>query len=228
MLIHRKFLFIFLLSKQTMQSDHLCAEELVWFEGPGSPTPTPCPRAKRWAPSFTARSGFSHCPPVFKNKICYFLQSLVTLHVTLLMQKYANVPIKSQLPGWGCPTEKIMKEMRSSLHTTYCKAHNLQSATSISQLSKLCSTTYHFLANWLTQKSRRETMSAVGRQQWAQPAKPACFHEGRGHSTGHKERRLRFALEQAIRWGSDHGGHKKKGEGRKSTPRERAFYFYCS
>lgn len=61
-----------------------------------------------------------------------------------------------------------MKETHSSLHTIYPKAHNLPSATSISQLSKLCSSTYHFLANWLTQKSRRETMAAAGRKWQAQ------------------------------------------------------------
>lgn len=103
--------------------------------------------------------------PQSSKKNLFFLQSLVTLCVALPMQKHANVSRKSQLPWWGCPTEKITKETRSSLHTTYCKAHNLRSAISISPLSKLCSTTYHFLANWLTQKSRRETMSTAGRKQ---------------------------------------------------------------
>lgn len=135
------------------------------------------------------------------KKNCFFLQSLLTLHATFLMQNHANVSRKNQLPWCGCPTEKVTEETCSFLHTTYHKALNLWSATSMSQLSKLCLTTYHFLVNWLTQKSRRETVSAVGKKQWVQPAKLACFRAGRGHSLGTKSNG--YGLPWNKQWNGD-------------------------
>lgn len=138
--------------------------QTVW--GSGLTTACPVPQSQKvssWSPChIRVQSLFPSLPKnVFCCKIWWSAHNTSDVKTCQHLKKKPTTLMG--LPHWGNNEGK-----HSPLHTIYPKAHNLPSATSVSQLSKLCTTTHHFLTNWLTQKSRRETMATAGRKQRAQ------------------------------------------------------------
>lgn len=86
-----------------------------------------------------------------------------------------------------------MKGTHSSLHTLYPKAHNFPSASSVSQLPKLCSTTYPLFGQ-LADPEKQQRSSSHCREE---EASTACRAAPRGKEllAGHKEGQLQLALE---------------------------------
>lgn len=146
-------------------------------------------------------------PSLPKNLL--FLAKFGSHHVTLLIQKKTTgISRKSQPPWGGHSPEETRKGTHSSLHTIYPKAHNLPSASSVSQLSKLCPTTYPLFGQVADPEKQQRSSSHCREEE----ARTACKAAPRGKEplAGHKEGRLRLALERAMQRGLDHRGHEKK------------------
>lgn len=123
-------------------------------------------------------------------------------------KKTTGISRKSQPPWGGHSPEETRKGTHSSLHTIYPKAHNLPSASSVSQLSKLCPTTYPLFGQVADPEKQQRSSSHCREEE----ARTACKAAPRGKEplAGHKEGRLRLALERAMQRGLDHRGHEKK------------------
>lgn len=200
--------------------------QAFWRGGLCSPLPARHPRSKRWAHGLSARSGFSCYSPVFQRIwvfSCKFWQS--ACDTSNIKKNHWHFKKK--------PTTLMRLLPRGNNEgNTFFSAYTLPQGMWLPKCLQ-CFTAPKTLLDHLP------TFWPAG---W--PRKAAEKQQPLQGGSSKHSLQSSTAWEGAAGWaqrgsatacpgmsnptGVGHRGHEKKGQGRKSTPRERAFFFYCS